>query len=622
MLPPDWQAMGEAAKLFTRSLMMGLDSAVRKAEFAEPSAEDIENMPYHEAVEYLKKRDVIKKVDYDSLSDRMRFRAFTASRIADGDLLKKLNAEMIASVNDGKGLQDFLALTKTDILDKIGMGAGSGWYYETVYRTDVQTAYNVGRAMGFAEDKPLALELVIIDDSRTSDICRQYAGKRFILPYDHPFWQTHWPPFHFNCRTTIRAIYDESELPENWSNPKDIEDANNGFGAYPLSNDSWWEELSSQVARAKEYGLQGEILGAKEILIDRTVHSDFTPSKSIEDAQSYAEKTFIQGNGLDGVFNGKVDFSGISLEHANEINRVLSERFTQFPELPKLSGLKTVSPSSKLGKKAFSSGESMASYDLVRNGIFLNKDILKNEKAFQKFIEDSRRANDYVMKNVEKLSGAQKSLVERYIKAGRTLVDGESIEGILNHEIAHHIELNFIRTNKELYFQLIKNMNTYAGRVSGYATSAGNEYLAESIAAYMKGEKKIIDPILLKTLESKLSAKGLKTVIKEVAEINCVIPEAKLTKYVLDTIKYVDKAKVFKSALGYTIDNWQDLEQNILANVEKYPMIFVESKGKWGDTFRCDMLLKGPNGNEALVRTGWILRPETDVYQFTTAYVL
>lgn len=269
MLPPDWQAMGEAAKLFTRSLMMGLDSAVRKAEFDEPSAEDIENMPYHEAVEYLKKRDVIKKVDYDSLSDKMRFRAFTASRIADGDLLKKLNAEMIASVNDGKGLSDFLSLTKTDILDKIGMGAGSGWYYETVYRTNVQTAYNVGRAMGFAEDKPLALELVIIDDSRTSDICRQYAGKRFILPYDHPFWQTHWPPFHFNCRTTIRAIYDESELPENWSNPKDIEDANNGFGAYPLAGDGWWNELASQVARAKKYGVQGEIEAAKEILISK-----------------------------------------------------------------------------------------------------------------------------------------------------------------------------------------------------------------------------------------------------------------------------------------------------------------------------------------------------------------
>ena len=313
VLPSDWQAMGEAAKLFTRSLMMGLDSAVRKAEFDEPTAEDIENMPYHEAVEYLRKRDVIKKVDYDSLSDKMRFRAFTASRIADGDLLKKLNAEMIASVNDGKGLSDFLSLTKTDILDKIGMGAGSGWYYETVYRTNVQTAYNVGRAMGFAEDKPLALELVIIDDSRTSDICRQYAGKRFILPYDHPFWQTHWPPFHFNCRTTIRAIYDESELPENWSNPKDIEDANNGFGAYPLSNNSWWNELASQVTRAKEYGVQGEILGAKAMLI-----ADF---------ESYQKLLSEKGITL------SVEVKNLDKEVLKELNDVISD--IGIPEITK-----------------------------------------------------------------------------------------------------------------------------------------------------------------------------------------------------------------------------------------------------------------------------------------------
>lgn len=258
--------MGEAAKLFTRSAMLGLDASVRGAEFAEPTAEDIENMPYAEAVEYLKKRDVLKKVDYEKLSDKLRFRAFTDSRINDGKLLEKLNAEMLANVRDGKGLKDFLSLTKTDILDEIGMGPNQGWYWETVYRTNVQTAYNVGRAMGFAEDKPLALELVIIDDARTSDICRQYAGKRFILPYDHPFWQTHWPPFHFNCRTTIRAIYDEIELPENWSNPKDIEDANNGFGAYPLATDDWWSELASQTRQAKLYGVQGEIEAAKVAL--------------------------------------------------------------------------------------------------------------------------------------------------------------------------------------------------------------------------------------------------------------------------------------------------------------------------------------------------------------------
>ena len=390
--------MGEAAKLFTRSLMMGLDSGIRKTEFAELSAEDIENLPYAEAVEYLKKRDVIKKVDYNKLSDKMKFRAFTASRINDGKLLEKLNAEMIANVHDGKGLKDFLSLTKTDILDKIGMGPNQGWYWETVYRTNVQTAYNVGRAMGFEEDKPLALEFIGIDDARQTDVCHSLMG--IVRPYDDPFWENHFPPLHFNCRSTVRAIYDEEELPEEWSKIDGAESPAKGFGKYPLKNDSWWNELDSQVRQAKQFGVQGEIEAAKKILINRNIEIDFTPSKTIEEAQSYAEKSFIQKNGFDGIFNGKVDFSGISLEHANEINRILTTRYKQFPELPKLSGLKTVAPSSAIGKKAFSSGESMASYDLVRNGIFLNKNILKDAKTFQKFVEDSRKANELVIKNI------------------------------------------------------------------------------------------------------------------------------------------------------------------------------------------------------------------------------
>lgn len=280
--------MGEAAKLFTRSLMMGLDSAVRKPEFAEPTAEDIENMPYHEAVEFLKKRDVIKKVDYDKLSDKMKFRAFTASRINDGKLLEKLNAQMLSNVNDGKGLKDFLSLTKTDILDKIGMGPNQGWYWETVYRTNVQTAYNVGRALGFEADKPLALQFVGIDDARQTDVCHSLSG--IVRPYGDPFWQSHFPPLHFNCRSTIRAIYDEAELPEEWSGLDEAESPAKGFGKYPLASDDWWKELDSQVRQAKQFGVQGEIEAAYDILIREMANGQ---RRSVFEPLSDSDKKFI-----------------------------------------------------------------------------------------------------------------------------------------------------------------------------------------------------------------------------------------------------------------------------------------------------------------------------------------
>ena len=273
------------AEMLTKSFLMGLDRSTRKMEFAEPTAEEIENLPYAEAVEYLRKRDVLNKVDYDKLSAQLKFRAFTASRISDGALLKRINSELIKNIEAGNGLKDFLGMTKTDVLSKVGLGNAGGWYWETVYRTNVQTAYNAGRMMGYEEDKPLALELVVIDDSRTTDYCRQYAGKGFILPYDDPFWKTHIPPFHFNCRTTVRAIYDEREIPEQWSSKADIEKPAKGFGNNPVVDDSWWKELSSQVRQAKMYGVQGEIEAAKEILIDKGRKEDL-----IKEAAQQIEK--------------------------------------------------------------------------------------------------------------------------------------------------------------------------------------------------------------------------------------------------------------------------------------------------------------------------------------------
>ena len=265
-LPADYGAMSVMARMMTKAALMGLDRSTRKMEFAEPTVEEIENLPYAEAVEYLKKRDALKKVDYDRLSDRLKFRAFTASRISDGALIKRINRELIKNIEDGDGLKDFLKLTKTDVLSKVGMENAAGWYWETVYRTNAQTAYNAGRMMGYEEDKPLALELVVIDDARTTDICRQYAGG-FVRPYDDPFWKTHIPPFHFNCRTTVRGIYDESELPERWSYKAEIENPAKGFGENPVTGDSWWKELESQVRQAKMYGVQGEIEAAKKMLI-------------------------------------------------------------------------------------------------------------------------------------------------------------------------------------------------------------------------------------------------------------------------------------------------------------------------------------------------------------------
>lgn len=339
------------AEMLTKSFLMGLDRSTRKMEFAEPTAEEIETLPYAEAVEYLRKRDVLNKVDYDRLSAQLKFRAFTASRISDGALLKHINGELIKNIEAGNGLKDFLGMTKTDVLSKVGLGNAGGWYWETVYRTNVQTSYNAGRMMGYEQDKPLALELVVIDDARTTDYCRQYAGKGFVLPYDDPFWKTHIPPFHFNCRTTIRAIYAEREIPQQWSSKGAIEEPAKGFGNNPVVDDSWWKELSSQVRQAKMYGVQGEIEKAEKLLFN--IQSENYGGryggildKSNEEQESYAKRAYEEIRNKNELFDiEKVsNSSGIKKEDIKKVRdhifinkHLLNGEMKRFDESPEIA---------------------------------------------------------------------------------------------------------------------------------------------------------------------------------------------------------------------------------------------------------------------------------------------
>ena len=261
--------MNATAALFVKSLLIGIDSAASGNRFADGEVADIAELPFEEAVLYLKKKEVLPAAEYYKLSDKARFRAFTVSRLADGDMVERVKGLLAQNLEDGSGLKGFLEKTDTEIMNGLGLGGnGGGWYWENVYRTNVQTAYNAGRALGFEAVKPIALELVGIGDMRQTEICRSLTQPPVRKMYDDPFWKTHWPPFHFGCRTTIRAIYDPAELEEE---PITVvvpeEKPAQGFGTYPITSGNWWRELASMTKRAKKYGIQGEIEKAKKILI-------------------------------------------------------------------------------------------------------------------------------------------------------------------------------------------------------------------------------------------------------------------------------------------------------------------------------------------------------------------
>ncbi|MFP5527104.1 minor capsid protein [Peptococcus simiae] len=97
------------------------------------------------------------------------------------------------------------------------------------------------------------------------------------------------------------------------------------------------------------------------------------------------------------------------------------------------------------------------------------------------------------------------------------------------------------------------------------------------------------------------------------------IPDSKLVKYALDPAKAPDKARAFELALGYTIENWTDLRDQIYEEVKTAKLI---KKGDSGYGMRYESLLeiRGANGKIAKVLAAWIEDGENK--RLTSVYVV
>ena len=97
------------------------------------------------------------------------------------------------------------------------------------------------------------------------------------------------------------------------------------------------------------------------------------------------------------------------------------------------------------------------------------------------------------------------------------------------------------------------------------------------------------------------------------------IAKEKFTEYALNSQKSPDKARAFKSALGYTKDNVDELIDNINAHFDATKL---EERGDsgYGMRYQQIMRLKGPNQKEANVLTAWIEDGNNEI-KLTSAYV-
>lgn len=249
-----------------------------------------------------------------------------------------------------------------------------------------------------------------------------------------------------------------------------------------------------------------EWAGWKKKQPKKAAKPSFIPASTIEEAQKYAEKYV---DDYKSKYTGKIDYKGIDLQYANEMNRALTEVLDQYDVDYKIRNLVPFNRR----EKRFKDTTAEAAYQWGTCDLFFNKDYLKNQKAMAAHVKEYRDLLETVMPNIDiaieqakKKTGFGAELQLRYVQAlkatGRTNVNEPDAYGSMVHELGHYLDDRvFKKAEKEIGFDLSSSFEKYSGKISAYATSNKQEYVAESFAAYWNGEEDILDPELVKIFE-------------------------------------------------------------------------------------------------------------------------
>ena len=105
------------------------------------------------------------------------------------------------------------------------------------------------------------------------------------------------------------------------------------------------------------------------------------------------------------------------------------------------------------------------------------------------------------------------------------------------------------------------------------------------------------------------------------AEI-ALIDDRKLIDYCLSESHPIGKhkARVFMSALGFSLENFQDLKDGILNKILDNDAIQTEIN-QYGTLYVVDVEIENPP-KEAMVRTSWIIKVDEDFPRLTSCYVI
>lgn len=165
--------------------------------------------PVHftEAIDYFRSKVNLPTNSWSDLMHQAHTRAFTVAGATSDALLADFREALDRAISAGGTLETFRA-DFDRIVAQHGWAyhGGRNWRSRLIFEINTRMAYSSGRwqqAQRLKATRPYG-RYVDVHDARTRP--EHYAWHDIILPIDHPWWKTHWPPNGWNCRCHAQTL--------------------------------------------------------------------------------------------------------------------------------------------------------------------------------------------------------------------------------------------------------------------------------------------------------------------------------------------------------------------------------------------------------------------------------
>ena len=196
-----------------------------------------------EALHYAHNKKIVLPDEFYLMDLKTRQMATTVSFLSSLEQIETVIKVVNKSIADGGTFKDFQKLIAESeiILPK--------HYLDNVFRTNIQNAYGHGRWQQQQRNKAKRPYLMYsaINDSRVRPA--HLALNRIVLPIDHAFWLTHYPPLGFRCRCTVIALTEKQAMK---------------YGITP-------EDQLPEIAEALDWSSHPLQFGELELLVDKKI---------------------------------------------------------------------------------------------------------------------------------------------------------------------------------------------------------------------------------------------------------------------------------------------------------------------------------------------------------------